>query len=116
MPSLSLLLGGAGIIAAVAAWGFWERSEAVTYKAEASTLRAANAANLATINTLQVDQVIAQAAAIADAAAQRKLETDRDELLDAARAGGPCDSLDAVIERRRLQLERDRNGDKGNRP
>lgn len=112
MPSLGLLLGGAGIIAAVAGWGFFERSEAIKFEAAAATLRAANDANLATIATLQVDQVIAQAAAIADANERRKLETDHDELVTAARAAkgdGNCTGLDAILERRRLQLERDRN-------
>lgn len=112
MPSLGLLLGGAGIIAAVAGWGFYERSEAIKYEAAAATLRAANDANLATIDRLQVDQVIAQAAAIADANDRRKLETDRDQLVNAANAAkgdGVCSGLDAILEQRRLQLERDRN-------
>lgn len=95
--ALAVVVAGAGALG-------WQLKR--SWQAEALAV-AANATNQATIDRLESDAVIAQAIAIADAQERRKLETDHDELLAAARAAGPCGSLDAVLERRRLQLQRD---------
>jgi hypothetical protein len=110
MPSLTSILTALTVALALALGvAGWQLKR--SWQAEALAV-SANKTNQATIDRLEADAVIAQAVAIADAQAQRKLETDRDELIEAARIAGPCNSLDALIERRRLQRERDGKQDR----
>jgi hypothetical protein len=80
---------------------------------EGAALRFANDANLATIARLESDIIINEAKAIADALERRELEGDARDLqraIDAVTENGCADpAFDALLERRRLQLDRDRN-------
>lgn len=110
MPSISSIMIGItvalGIALGVVGWQLKAslKAEAVAVHARDIAI-AANKTNLATIDRLEADQVIAQAVAIADAQAHAKAENERDELVAAANAAGACGALDALIERRRQQIE-----------
>lgn len=112
LPPVTLLVGGVAVAAGLFAWAVLERSDAIQYKADAATLRAANAANLATIERMEADQIINEAKAIADAIERREMEADIHDLEQAGATGG----LGAIVERRRLQRERDRDRNKAGRP
>lgn len=114
------ILAGVALVAALVAWGLFERSGRLESKAEAATLRDANAANLATIERMESDAIINEAKAIADALERRALEEDsreRNQAIDAVAENGCSDpAMDALLERRRLQRSRDRDRDKTGRP
>lgn len=82
-------------------------------QAALATAVGANKTNLATIDRLEADQRTAQAVAISDARERAKLEDESRELEDAANAAGQgaCSSLDAILERRRLQRQQAPGGD-----
>jgi len=115
---LAKILGGF-LLASVAALGVI----GLLYRGEVrenATLRHANDANLATIERMESDVIINEAKAIADALERRELEEDsrdRNRAIDEAAEKG-CDdpAMDALLVRRRLQLQRDRDRDKAGRP
>lgn len=80
---------------------------------ESATLRQANEANLRTIERMESDAIINEAKAIADALERREMAGDIRELEKAVTDAVTTDcrnpGLDAVIDRRRLQRERDGN-------
>ena len=96
------LIAGTVALGIVGGVGWWFKG-LLDDRAALVVERAANKSNQAVIDRLEADQVIAQAIAIADAQERQKLETERDELVDAAKGAGPCNALDRIIERRRLQ-------------
>jgi hypothetical protein len=112
LGSLTSKLIAALVALAVLAGAAWWISHLYDSRAEAraalATAVAANATNQATIDRLEADQITAQAVAISDARERAKLEDESRELEDAANAvksTGDCGSLDAILERRRLQRQ-----------
>ena len=71
MPSLSVLLGGIAVAASLTAWGLWERSDAIKYKAAALSAIEANGTLIR-----ERDRYRTSAAAEAERAGQRLRERD----------------------------------------
>lgn len=57
MPSLGLLAGGVALVAIVAGWGFYERSEAIKWEAGAARAVEANASLIKDAALVRVESV-----------------------------------------------------------
>jgi uncharacterized protein HemX len=108
LPSLSVLAVGGALVAGLAAWGFYERGEAIEHKAAAAVYKLAAEKNLKAFQDMQKQAAANAELSRANAEAMRQLEEfhlDRSkDILRAIELTCPNAPMDAL--RRRLCIER----------